>query len=83
MAVEETTLLSERAVAQGSARGRKASTWEVDLAITELAEERVDRRQHDRLVDDRRAGPLEPAWDEGLLALIEADARRRQSSSGG
>ncbi len=57
-------------MAQRGSDVRRASMSEVDVALTELAEERDDRREHNRPADNRYADGLDPAWNDALLAII-------------
>ena len=49
---------------------RKTSMREVDLALTDLTDDRFDRHEHDRLAEGRNVGRLDAAWDEGLMAVV-------------
>ncbi len=50
-------------MAQRGSDVRRASMSEVDVALTELAEERDDRREHNRPADNRYADGLDPACE--------------------
>ena len=50
---------------------RKASTRDVDLAIMDLSNERLNSRAHDRLAVDRHIRNLDSAWDDAIVVVVE------------